>query len=80
MQFVPINAQSLDKDRVSTWAPHKGPNRDHGDALFGGAINMFSRLSAHGFEFSVKPAVPVQPGAPPRRGKEQSEGPRLTLM
>lgn len=40
---------------------------------------MFSRISAHAFEFSVKPAVPVQPGAPSRRGKEQSEGPRLTL-
>lgn len=40
---------------------------------------MFSRLSARGFEFSVKPAVPVQPGAPLRRGKVQSEGPRLTL-
>lgn len=39
---------------------------------------MFSRLSARGLEFSVKPAVPVQPGAPSRGGKVQSEGPRLT--
>lgn len=71
--------ESLEKDSSSTWAKHKDPARDHGDALFGGAINMFSHLGARGFEFSVKPAVPVQPGAPPRRGKVQSEGPRLTL-